>query len=78
MIGVTKDVEGGKKFKDRHKLSYDIWIDPESEIFDKFVDKYIPYNAIIGPDGKVAYADVGFDADSAKKIKGVLDGLLKK
>jgi peroxiredoxin len=75
VVGVSRDADGGKKFKQRHSLTYDIWVDEEGKLFEKFVDTYIPWNAVIDKDGTVKYTKVGYEAEELKKL---LDELLKK
>lgn len=75
VIGVTKDEGGGKKFKEKHGLGYEIWVDSESALFDRFVDMYIPWNVIVDGEGKLRYSKVGFEEDEIKKV---LDELTKK
>lgn len=72
---MSRDAEGAKKFRDRHSLTYQIWVDKEGKLFDKFVDQYIPWNAVIDPTGKVRYTKVGFEKEEIKKL---LDELAKK
>ncbi len=69
MIGVgTRDKENAKKFQAKHSLTYAIWFDPDKSIVPRFVDKAIPWNALIDKDGVVRFSAEGFDADAIVKL----------
>jgi peroxiredoxin len=72
MAGVTRDEKGGRKFKEKHSLTYPIWVD--GDMFEKMIGGYIPWNVIIDREGKVRYSKVGAPSEEAKKL---LDELLK-
>jgi peroxiredoxin len=74
LMGATSDADGGRKFKEKHGLEWPILVDESGALFNRFVDQYIPWNAIIDRDGKLRYTHVGFEK---AEIEKVLDELLK-
>lgn len=56
-----------KEFKTRQKLTVPMAGDPKREVFNKFAERGIPRNFLIGKNGKVVFTSVGFsDADFAE------------
>jgi peroxiredoxin len=59
-----------EKFRIKHGLSIPMAADPNREIYSKFADKYIPRNILIGRDGTIKFASVGFqEAEFSALIK---------
>ena len=50
-----------KKFIKQYKYTFPVYLDPETKTYNKFASKYIPRNFVIGKDGKVKLATVGFN-----------------
>ncbi len=71
---MSRDADGGRKFKARHGLTYAIWVDEDDKMFARYVDQYIPWNAVIDRSGTLRYTKVGFDAEALTKL---LDELTK-
>lgn len=77
VVGVSRDADGGRKFKQRHGLTFPIWIDEKDVLFSRFVDTYIPWNVVIDPSGTVRYTKAGFESEKAEEIKKLLDELTR-
>ena len=77
VVGITKGTAGAKEFKAKHGVSYPIWVDKDGTAFEQFVgDKYVPYNVVIDKEGKVRYANFGFEAEKEAAIKKLVGELL--
>jgi len=50
-----------KKFIQQYKYTFPVYLDPETKTYNMFASKYIPRNFVIGKDGKVKLATVGFN-----------------
>src|SRR6185369_7175905 len=59
-VGREHSNEELARFKAEKKLSLNIAGDPKREVYAKFARQYIPRNFLIGPDGKILFASVGF------------------
>jgi len=49
-------------------LSYPIVIDPDAGTYLLFASSPIPYNVLIGRDGKLRFGSYGFDLDSMRSM----------
>ena len=57
-----------KKFIEQNKYTFPIYLDKETKAYSLFADKYIPRNFVIGKDGKVKWATVGFVEEEFKTM----------
>ncbi len=57
-----------EKFKKDKGLSVPMAPDPKREIYDRYAEKYIPRTFIIGTDGRVKLASVGYTEAGLKEI----------
>jgi peroxiredoxin len=57
-------------------ISFPVGLDPNKKIYDLYAKSYIPRNYVIGKDGKVVYATVGFTPEEFEKMVDKLAELL--
>lgn len=48
-------------FREKTGYTFPMGLDPDRAIYDRYASNYIPRNFLIGPDGKVLLATVGYD-----------------
>lgn len=78
VIGREHTAEELKAFREKKQLDLPFAPDPKREIYGKYATKYIPRNVIVGRDGTLKLAGVGFDADTKKSILQILETELAK
>jgi len=59
------------KFRELTKVTYPLVLDKEQRVVKRFVDGYLPWNAVVDRDGVVRFTKLGWDANVAE-IKKVL------
>ncbi len=59
-IGREHEAPELKKFQKAKGFSIPIAPDPKREIYARYAEKYIPRNVLVGKDGKIKFASVGF------------------
>ena len=57
-----------KKFVWENKYTFPVYLDHETMTYNLFASKYIPRNFVIGKDGKVKLATVGFSKEEFDKM----------
>lgn len=67
VIGREHTAEELKAFRMEKNLDLPFAADPDRAIYSLYATKFIPRNIIIGRDGVVKYADVGFSEDKLKE-----------
>jgi len=77
-IGREHSVDELKKFKESQKFTFQILADPKREIYSKYATAYIPRCYLIGKDGKVKYADIGYTTQDFNKLKSAVAAEIKK
>ena len=68
---------GLSPFAKEKKLSVPMAPDPKREIYGKYAEKYIPRNFIVGKDGKIKLASVGYSETTFQEIVETLERELK-
>ena len=66
-----------EKFAKEKNLSLPMAPDPKREIYGKYAEKYIPRNFIVGKDGKIKLASVGYTETSFQEIVRTIEKELK-
>ena len=61
------------KFKEDKHLTMPIAPDPKREIYSKFATQYIPRSILIGRDGKILFATVGFAQAEFDQMVAMID-----
>ncbi len=57
-------------FREQTGHTFPMALDPAREVYDRYASNYIPRNFLVGPDGKVIAATVGFDEE---EFAGLID-----
>ncbi len=78
VIGREHNTEELEKFAKQKKLSLSMAPDPKREIYGRYAEKYIPRNFIVGKDGKIKLASVGYTETSFQEIVQTLEKELKQ
>jgi peroxiredoxin len=78
VIGREHEATELEKFRKEKKLSLPMAPDPKREIYGKYAEKYIPRNFVIGKDGKVKLASVGYTEASFKEIAQTIEKEFKE
>lgn len=66
-----------KKFIEQNKYTFPVYIDPQTKTYNLFASKYIPRNFVIGKDGKVKLATVGFNKEEFEGMIRLIEKELK-
>jgi peroxiredoxin len=66
------------KFKTSNAFSFAIVADPKKAIYGQYATQYIPRCYLIGKDGIIKFASVGFDENDFAKLKAAIALELKK
>lgn len=66
-----------KKFIEQNKYTFPVYLDSETKTYNLFASKYIPRNFVIGKDGKVKLATVGFNKEEFEKTILLIEKELK-
>lgn len=67
-----------RKFIDRNKYTFPIYVDKEAKVYNLFANKYIPRNFVIGKDGKIKWVSTGFQKEEFYEMVGLIKEELKK
>jgi peroxiredoxin len=78
VIGREHSAEEIEKFIKEKNLSLPMAPDPKREIYGKYAEKYIPRNFIVGKDGKIKLASVGYSETSFQEIVQTIEKELKQ
>jgi peroxiredoxin len=78
VIGREHSSEEVEKFAKEKKLSVPMAPDPKREIYGKYAEKYIPRNFVVGRDGKIKLASVGYSETSFHEIVQTLEKEFKQ
>ena len=78
MIGREHNGEELVKFAKEKNLSLPMAADPKREIYGKYAEQYIPRNFVIGKDGVVKLASVGYTESSFQEVVQAIENELKE
>ena len=73
VIGREHSAEELEKFVKEKTLSLPMAPDPKREIYGKYAEKYIPRNFIVGKDGRIKLASVGYTEMNFQEIVQTLE-----
>ena len=62
-----------RAFRDKHGLTFPIWLDAEDRTMDLYGGEGFPTNAVIDREGNLRYAQSGFDEPA---VRAVIERLL--
>ena len=79
MIAISRGEkrETVEKFIADHGYKFPVALDPEQEVFKKFASNYIPRNFLVGADGKVILASVGYEDEEFAHLTETIAETLK-
>ena len=66
-----------KKFIKQNKYTFPVFLDADTKTYNMFASKYIPRNFVIGKDGKVKLATVGFSQEEFDEMIVLIEKELK-
>ena len=75
---MDQEVAELEKFRKEKGLSFVIVPDPKQEIYGRYAESYIPRNFIIGKDGKVKLASIGYAESYFSEIVQMIQSELEK
>jgi peroxiredoxin len=78
VIGREHTTEELAKFAKEKSLALPMAPDPKREIYRKYAEQFIPRNFIVGRDGKVKLASVGYTESDFQELKKTLENELKQ
>ncbi len=78
VIGREHSAEELAKFAKEKNLDLPMAPDPKREIYGKYAQQFIPRNFIIGKDGKIKLASVGYTESDFEELKKTLENELKQ
>jgi peroxiredoxin len=59
----TDRVPIARAFKEKHGLTFPIWVDAEDKTMERYGGEGFPTNAIIDREGNLRYAESGYDEE---------------
>jgi peroxiredoxin len=77
-IGREHSVEELAKFKAAKQFTFPLVADPGRGIYGKYATQYIPRCYVVGKDGIIKYASMGYDPAEFARMKAVIAAELKK
>jgi peroxiredoxin len=77
-ISRGEETEVVKKFIQQNNYTFPIYLDNDKKIYNLFADKFIPRNFVIGKDGKIIWATMGFIEAEFKQMITVIEQELIK
>ncbi len=64
-------------FVGKRAYTFDVAIDPDQKVWNKFASRAIPRNFVIGRDGKVVFTSVGYSEQDFKHVKAAIEKALE-
>mgnify|MGYP000369051261 CR=1 FL=1 len=64
-------------FREKTGYTFPMGLDPSQAIYDRYASNYIPRNFLIGADGKVVLATVGYDAEEFDEMIKTIEKILE-
>lgn len=74
--GEVKDTV--QKFIEKNKYTFPVYLDHNKKVYELFASKYIPRNFVIGKDGKIKLASVGFKQEEFDEMIKLIQAELSK
>jgi peroxiredoxin len=80
MVAIGREHENKDltEFQKKHGLTFALAGDPKRVIYAKYAKQYIPRTYVIGPDGKIVFQSVGYEAAEFAKLVDVIQKELEK
>jgi peroxiredoxin len=76
VIGILHDdtVEAAKNFRERHQVTYPLWVKPKGDAQKRMKPSNLPYNVLINRKGVVVYSLSGYVPDILEKhVRKLMD-----
>ena len=67
-----------EEFRRRTGYGFAMGLDPEQRIYDRYATNYIPRNFLIGKDGKVVEATIGYEPEEFDALIRTIEQTLEK
>lgn len=64
-------------FREKYGYTFPMGLDPSQTIYDRYASNYIPRNFLIGADGKVVLATVGYDTEEFDEMIKTIEKTLE-
>ena len=77
-VGRQHSVQELATFKEAKHFTFTIVADPKREIYGKYATEYIPRCYVIGKDGSIKYAAMGYDESEFTNMKNLIASELQK
>ncbi|MEW6508439.1 MAG: TlpA disulfide reductase family protein [Bacteroidota bacterium] len=77
-ISRGEETDTVKKFIERNKYTFPVYVDKEAKVYNLFASKYIPRNFVIGKDGIIKWASTGFVKEEFYEMIEVIKEELNK
>ncbi|QZT37545.1 TlpA family protein disulfide reductase [Halosquirtibacter xylanolyticus] len=77
LLGRDHSWEALLDFKKKYEYDMNFVPDMDSKVFNKYAERQIPRNYLIGKDGKVVYQSQGFNLNEFKELMEHIDKALK-
>ena len=65
-------------FRERTGYAFPMALDPERRVYDLYATNFIPRNVLIGRDGRVVAATVGYDGEEFAELIATIEQTLEK
>ena len=65
-------------FRERTGYAFPMALDPERRVYDLYATNFIPRNFLIGRDGRVVAATVGYDGEEFAELIATIEQTLEK
>lgn len=72
------DMATATQFCEQYDIGFEVGIDPDRKIYDKYARQYVPRTYIINEDGRVEALTIEFDADELHAIWAQAESMTQK
>lgn len=77
-ISRGEEREAVAAFREKMGYAFPMGLDPERTIYDRYASNYIPRNFLIGPDGRIVLASVGYEPEEFDALTARIEALLQE
>jgi peroxiredoxin len=74
LVAIAREETGAevRPFRDRHRYTMPMALDPERTAFDKFATEGIPRTYVLSPEGRILFQSVGYDEEEFAAMKTII------
>lgn len=65
-------------FREKTGYTFPMGLDPSQTVYDRYASNYIPRNFLIGRDGRIVLASVGYDDEEFRELIRLIDETLSQ